>query len=190
MFARHGVMSNATHRSGTKPRAFRQHLLPQSYAAFSGRHSWAMSPYGRAWLHALVALLCLVFVLHQSGVSLSLRGQGEPTALGGPIVAGTAAPVLVSYSYFEKDSMQRANMEFFVAAGMGLDSRLPQPRDTDFVVVISGEACAPCKALLPHLARATNLSQAPEVAEAWESPGLTILQRKVCCLNQRISGSL
>lgn len=49
--------------------------------------------------------------------------------------------MLVSYSYFEKDDVQRANAEFFLKVGMGIESSLAAPLDTDFVVVVQGRSC-------------------------------------------------
>lgn len=57
------------------------------------------------------------------------------------------ASVLVSYAYFEKDQEQRANFEYFLAAGA-----VPSPTQQDiaFVFVIATDKCSPCKGLLPQ----------------------------------------
>lgn len=55
--------------------------------------------------------------------------------------------VLVSYSYFEKDKTQEDNFRFFLAVGMGIDSKYQTPRNTDFVVVQNGPDCSPCSVL-------------------------------------------
>jgi hypothetical protein len=91
--------------------------------------------------------------------------------------ASAVEPVLVSYSYFEKDSIQRSNMEFFMAVGMGIFSQLPAPANTDFVVVISGGLCTPCKALMPMLKPVPESELMPAISAAWSKAGLTILQR-------------
>ena len=57
----------------------------------------------------------------------------QPTSIAGP--------VLVSYSYFEKDAVQLGNAEFFWKVGMGLSPGFEVPLKTDFVVVVSGELC-------------------------------------------------
>lgn len=49
--------------------------------------------------------------------------------------------VLVSYSYFEKDTVQRDNAEFFWKLGMGVNSHVKPPQHTSFVVVVNGEKC-------------------------------------------------
>ena len=47
----------------------------------------------------------------------------------------------MSYSYYEKDAIQRENAEFFWRMGMGIDSHVQPPRLTSFVVVVNGETC-------------------------------------------------
>jgi len=49
--------------------------------------------------------------------------------------------VLVSYSYFEKDIIQRENAEFFWKMGMGVGSYIQPLQQTSFVVVVNGETC-------------------------------------------------
>lgn len=53
-------------------------------------------------------------------------------------------PVLISYAYFEKDAIQRANFEYFLAVG----SKYPMLHSNmHWVFVVSGETCAPCTGL-------------------------------------------
>lgn len=52
-----------------------------------------------------------------------------------------AGNVIVSYSYFEKDDIQRTNAEFFWKVGMGINSQLQAPSHTEFVVVVQGRLC-------------------------------------------------
>jgi hypothetical protein len=49
--------------------------------------------------------------------------------------------VLVSYSYFEKDAIQKDNAEFFWKLGMGVNSLVVPPQHTSFVVVVNGDTC-------------------------------------------------
>lgn len=53
----------------------------------------------------------------------------------------SADHVLVSYSYFEKDSIQKANAEFFFKTAMGINSTFLRDELADFVIVVNGETC-------------------------------------------------
>lgn len=87
-------------------------------------------------------------------------------------------PVLVSYSYFEKDEVQKANMEFFLALGLGYSSGFRRPTQTDFVIVISGDKCSPCEGILPQLTFEPAFEDpSQEVAKLWTGAGITVLQR-------------
>jgi hypothetical protein len=59
--------------------------------------------------------------------------------------AYTTAPVLVSYAYFEKDPIQLANFEYFLATATK-SSGVLEP-NVHFVFVVSGERCSPCAGL-------------------------------------------
>ena len=63
--------------------------------------------------------------------------------------------------------IQKANMEFFMAVGMGMFSHVPAPKNTDFIVVISGDVCTPCKALMPLVDPVTDLTTQPQLSAAW-----------------------
>uniref|UniRef100_A0A383VTR6 Uncharacterized protein n=1 Tax=Tetradesmus obliquus TaxID=3088 RepID=A0A383VTR6_TETOB len=53
-------------------------------------------------------------------------------------------PVLISYAYFEKDAIQLANFEYFLAVG----SHYPLLHSNmHWVFVVSGEKCSPCPGL-------------------------------------------
>lgn len=54
-----------------------------------------------------------------------------------------------------------------MAVGMGLYSHLPAPRNTEFVVVISGELCAPCRTLMPLMDPVKDISAQPQLSAAW-----------------------
>ena len=64
-------------------------------------------------------------------------------------------------------------MEFFIAVGMSLFSALPAPRSTDFIVVVSGDVCTPCKSLMPLMDPVKDVSQQPQLAAAWSGQVLT-----------------
>jgi len=64
---------------------------------------------------------------------------GEPLA---------QSEVAISYSYFEKDEIQRANFQFFIESGVGGRETYPLLADTELVVVNNGAKCSPCP-LLP-----------------------------------------
>lgn len=63
--------------------------------------------------------------------------------------------------------IQKGNMEFFMAVGMGLYSHIPPPRNTDFVVVISGDKCTPCKTIMPMMEPVKALMGQPQISAAW-----------------------
>ena len=56
--------------------------------------------------------------------------------------------ILVSFAYWEKDKIQAENLNFFAKAAIGVRSGSLQiaftPR-TDFIVVITGKECSPCR---------------------------------------------
>jgi hypothetical protein len=143
-----------------------------------------------AWIRA-AAGLSFVFLLLTSvrfalpdrrplGTRVTLLATATKTtsSLDGPLVQARAAPVLVSYSYFEKDEVQKANFEFFLAVGMGLSPGFDRPGHTDFVIVISGETCTPCQKLLPKLTFEPAFDDpSEEVTKVWTGNGITVLQR-------------
>lgn len=84
-------------------------------------------------------------------------------------------PVLVSYSYFEKDPVQvwgphtykggvhiiatqLKDAEFFFAVGMGIKSTYKPPPSTHFSIVVNGDVCNPCQVLYPLLRSAFQCS--------------------------------
>lgn len=147
-------------------------LLPSTLGS-RGHNKQRVSPYARGWLHS-VALVFVSLVLYrtfspsqQHLLGGSSAGQNDSVHRRGLGDATAVEPVLVSYSYFEKDSIQRSNMEFFMAVGMGMFSQLPAPANTDFVVVISGGLCTPCKALMPMLKPVPESELMPAISAAW-----------------------
>jgi hypothetical protein len=58
---------------------------------------------------------------------------------------------------------------------MGLNSALPAPRDTDFVVVVNGKVCRPCSRLYPLLREAEALL--PALSFAYVGDRLAVLKR-------------
>lgn len=176
-----------------------------------GQRRPSISQYSKAWLHAFLLGASLLLALSQLGVHVSFGKPASATAqtagsAGAASTESLVEPVLVSYSYFEKDEVrwrqagprilpprppvrastrrhsqprrdslsawipsqvQKANMEFFMAVGMGLYSHLPAPRRTDFVVVISGELCGPCRTLMPLMEPVKDISSQPQLSAAW-----------------------
>jgi hypothetical protein len=132
-----------------------------------------VSPYARGWLHS-AGLVCVLLVLYRTFSPSQQHLPGGQAAMQNGSVArrslgdtSAVEPVLVSYSYFEKDQIQRSNMEFFMAVGMGMFSQLTPPANTDFVIVISGDMCTPCKALMPMLKPVPEAELLPAVSAAW-----------------------
>ena len=87
--------------------------------------------------------------------------------------------ILTSYSYFEKDKVQLANFQFFISVGMGVSSKYKAPANTEYVVVINGPQCTPCKSLshiLKDDSTAAKVNPAT-VSAAWSGRGITMFQR-------------
>ena len=131
----------------------------------------------KAWVQAVLVFvgIALVSTLFRSSSTAtypadSSRKLAEPKA-------STGTRTLVSYSYFEKDPGQLANFEFFQAVGMGHQSTLKAPADTDFVVVISGEQCTPCSNLYPLVSEDADAKRMPQLTSGSSRPGLAMLQR-------------
>ena len=71
--------------------------------------------------------------------------------------------------------IQKANMEFFMALGMGLYSHIPAPQNTDFVVVVSGETCTPCQTLMQLMEPVKDISGQPQISAAWTGQASPLL---------------
>lgn len=126
-----------------------------------------------ALLGAGVMFVCLVSLY--SYMPRSAIAEDRPAARG--LLADDL--ILTSYSYFEKDTVQLANFQFFISVGMGISSTYKAPVKTDFVVVINGPQCTPCKSL-HHIVNDDEKAAAvmpASVSAAWSSPGLTMFQR-------------
>ncbi len=96
---------------------------------------------------------------------------------GGASRPASESSILVSYSYFEKDDIQVANMEFFTTVGMGMSSHFKSPKNTDFVLVINGNACTPCKALRLYKWHKRR-SRIQGVSEVWSRNNIVMLYRR------------
>ena len=76
----------------------------------------------QGWLQLLLGLSCVILLSTLVRLEVSWDGGGDSVAVPKPAAAPGAGaahgPTLVSYSYFEKDDIQRANFEFFLAVGM------------------------------------------------------------------------
>lgn len=119
------------------------------------------------------ALLVLTMVLAHQNRQLRTGLMGTGGAAGDFL---TTPPVLVSYSYFEKDAIQKKNLEFFLSVGFGYNSKFAAPANTDLIIVINGAECLPCVNLLPIVQQVEPLSD--EVTTAWTGERLTMLKRR------------
>ena len=77
----------------------------------AGQRRLSISQYSKAWLHALLLGACLLLALSQLGVHMSFGKHAPATAqtadsTGVPTAEPPVEPVLVSYSYFEKDEVR------------------------------------------------------------------------------------
>lgn len=105
------------------------------------RHS--NGPAARGYVNSWNLRALLVIVTTLAGLLLWVRVQAANTSN----VSHKLEPVLVSYSYFEKDAIQAANFEYFLAIGMGCNSTYLAPAATEFIIVQSGPDCTPCAKL-------------------------------------------
>mmetsp|Transcript_9637 Transcript_9637/g.29023 ORF Transcript_9637/g.29023 Transcript_9637/m.29023 type:complete len:449 (-) Transcript_9637:755-2101(-) len=145
--------------------------------------------YVRGWAHAALVVLIFSVLRHHFVrdedtrtiiVSTAGRRGGGSSSAEPPFSSPVEIfldPVLVSYSYFEKDDIQRTNFEFFMAVGMGMDSSFTRPHNTDFTVVVSGDECAPCQKLMLPLQPVQQEMLQPGVSKAMTGPGLAVLYR-------------
>ena len=128
----------------------------------------------------LAGLVAVLFTILFTARHTPFRHGPPPPALR-PIERGLLSDdrILTSYSYFEKDSVQLANFQFFISVGMGVSSTYKAPSNTDFVIVVNGPQCTPCKSLSHVLADDSAAAAVlPTVAKAWTGKGLLMLQRK------------
>ncbi|KAL4421190.1 hypothetical protein ABPG77_010065 [Micractinium sp. CCAP 211/92] len=124
-------------------------------------------------LAALLLLLITLIVFYPRLVAILGAGSSETPRAEAPAVP--QGPVLVSYSFFEKDAVQRDNFDFFITIGMGVDNRFGGPANTDFVVVVNGKVCRPCARLYPMLQEVPALL--PSLSAVYEGQGLAVLKR-------------
>lgn len=123
-----------------------------------------------------------VFVLVTAGLHLHKRSQHGHAIAGGDgcgwfSQAVMHGPVLVSYSYFEKDDIQRKDFEFFISVGMGIQSTFRPPPMTDFSIVVNGDVCDPCETLYPLLHHVEVPEEQDWLKLAKEGSGITMLWR-------------
>lgn len=143
-------------------------------------HSRSRRAMLRTWVQALLAFV-VILLLSSLFSSWRYWNARDSSMADTRIVAEVATvpfgPVMVSYSYFEKDPGQLSNAEFFIAVGMGISSTFKAPAATDFTVVISGDICSPCKALLPLVRDDEEASTLPQLIWGKSTDGLALLQR-------------
>jgi len=97
-----------------------------------------------------IVLAIFQFILVQQFSSLLSIRKNVPT-FKEPYQYSIDGPILISYSYFEKDPIQTANFDFFITFGMGIGNIklgwTSMSRDMDFTIVINGNVCTPCARL-------------------------------------------
>ncbi|KAK9814261.1 hypothetical protein WJX72_003056 [[Myrmecia] bisecta] len=62
---------------------------------------------------------------------------------------------------------------------MGIDSTFTAPRRTDFVVVVNGDLCAPCQAVMPHVTEEHSVAGLIDLQSARSGETITLLQRSL-----------
>eukprot|EP01023_Acetabularia_acetabulum_P053558 TRINITY_DN5997_c0_g3_i2.p2 TRINITY_DN5997_c0_g3~~TRINITY_DN5997_c0_g3_i2.p2 ORF type:complete len:164 (-),score=4.12 TRINITY_DN5997_c0_g3_i2:49-540(-) len=85
-------------------------------------------------------------------------------------------PVLVSYSFFQKDEIQKTNFEFFLAAGTVDPVKQFQ---VDYVYVISGDECDGCSLLKQYLYKKNENLQNLGIESVWTNGQQTMIYRTV-----------
>ncbi len=133
------------------------------------------------WFRLIVAICCLALAVKLCHVSVS-DGDGDAPGVGGrrSLTAAVSSPILVSYSYFEKDAIQNQNMQYFMSVGMGYSKGFKPLLDTHFVVVVSGEICTPCTPLLKALKQDFRVRYMPDLTDIYSTSNdnVTLLYRR------------
>lgn len=133
---------------------------------------------------ALVALLCIALLAAKfgdekdPGLLLGFQCLGVPASATQSAKIISPPAVLVSYSYFEKDAIQKQNLDFFLLLGVGLGKAGRRLLNTDYSIVVSGDSCTPCERLYPHAQQKESVTQSKDLREAFTGPGMTLLFRK------------
>ena len=138
---------------------------PRGSGSLRDRFKWAAVSF------ILLIVIIDVFRRGSTAVPRSTRDSSSEIILGGK--------TLISYSYFEKDSIQRENFEFFIRHGQ------PEPSESFFhtIYTVTGQACSPCRALtkkmelVPSEPTWTRLHLRGTVAESLVSSTVTLLRR-------------
>lgn len=135
----------ARHAALASPPSLPLPLSPRSAgAAPHAPHRRALLPAGSALLLAALAWACLAAGFVARGLWDGPGGGSRAAAAAAGLPAYVDAPVLISYAYYEKDPIQVANFEFFLAAGTTYPAR---HSDVHWAIVVSGDNCSPCQGL-------------------------------------------
>ncbi|CAL8462396.1 g1929 [Coccomyxa elongata] len=131
----------------------------------------------KTWFWLVIALLCFGVLVKLNDPAVSGESAAE---VGGRrrLTAAVSEPILVSYSYFEKDAIQRENLKYFIAMSLGGSKVVDPPRNTDFIFVVSGGICTPCNAILPDFKADWRVKYMPELTHVYTTDGMFLLYRK------------
>lgn len=139
-----------------------------------GQLRWLLS---QTWFWVIIALCGVGIVAKICHVAApDVTGTGMAGRRG--LTAAVSGLTLVSYSYFEKDAIQLANMQFFLSVGMGMSKGFKHPENTHFALVVSGDTCEPCKPLLKILKEDVRSRRFPELKWIYSHPALYLLWRR------------
>ncbi|KAI8466619.1 MAG: hypothetical protein J3K34DRAFT_524403 [Monoraphidium minutum] len=143
-----------------------------SYHGGGGGGGWGWLLGGRRGA-ALSDAIVLLGVLWALGLTVYALSRAWPGRGAGRAPQYAAEPLLISYSYFEKDPV--SNFEFFLAAGTHYP---PGNSDAHWAVVVSGDNCSPCQVLYGVLKNkdTANLSEWG-IKEAWRDPKFSLILR-------------
>ncbi|PNH09425.1 hypothetical protein TSOC_003954 [Tetrabaena socialis] len=111
-------------------------------------------------LGACLGLCALALVLYGWHLRSRIRVVREVPS-SRPSRPYSTSPLLVSYAFYEKDPVQRSNLEFFLQQGWVAPAGGRQP--VTWVFVVAGEQCSPCAAAFPFT---TPLPDDPDIGVA------------------------
>ena len=131
----------------------------------------------KTWFWLIIALLCFGVLVKLNDPPVSGENAAE---VGGRrrLTAAVSEPILVSYSYFEKDAIQRDNLRYFIAMGLGGSKVVDPPRNTDFVFVVSGGICTPCNSISPGMKADWRAKYLTELTHVYTTENVFLLYRK------------
>lgn len=86
--------------------------------------------------------------------------------------------VYVSYAYYEKDSVQRDNLDFFLRVGAGYAAHhFHRPTGVFLQIIVADEQCTPCQSIESEFERTRDIVGVPSVRRVMHSQRAAVLYR-------------